>query len=104
MIQGMQLWTTSPFRKDLAGKQVQKRNCFEVIYAGVSYARFPPLCVIFSLKIYIYVSLSDGVTQAELLLEFFNKKVNQTTFLRYPYSDRDLLLQSIERVSLMTNL
>ena len=47
VIQGMQLWTTSPFRKDLAGKQVQKRTCFEVIYAGVCCARFPPLCVIF---------------------------------------------------------
>ena len=30
--------------------------------------------------------------------------MDQLTFLGYPYSHRDLLLQSIERVSLMTNL
>ena len=30
--------------------------------------------------------------------------MDQLTFLGYPYSHRDLLLQSIERASLMTNL
>ena len=62
------------------------------------------MCDFFPENIHLCVIIRWCVTQAELLLEFFNKKVNKTTFLRYPYSDRDLLLQSIERVSLMTNL